>query len=404
MLLLVAAAMGAYYARYTIGPLQETMRAALNLSDNQIALLQGPALAVPMALAAIPLGFIIDRHSRVRLLLILVAGTLVGSVLTALTPNFAGLVAARGLVGFSSFAVNPVAISLLSDLYVPSQRGRATMMLSIGQVIGSSAAFALGGQLIAVFGAGPNGWRWALIELSAPLLLAVIAAFSMHEPPRSGTVVRNPSIRQALAELWRLRAIIATLGAGIVIVQIAEGAALVWAAPTLSRGFALAQDRVGTIMAAALLISGLVGAIAGGMMADFCQRTGGPRRTITALGGLAVLSALFGPFGIMPSAALASGLLVAFLTVGIMISVAGMALLTVVVPNELRGLCIAALVAGSLLVGFAVAPLTVSLLSTAMGGSEMVGKALAWVTVATSLLGAAAFVSASRSIPRWAAQ
>src|ERR1700729_3754127 len=88
MVLLVVAVSAASYAATAMNPLQETMRIALALTDKQMALLQGPAVALPMAAAAVPLGLLIDRYSRVRLLLALTAADLFGGVLTALASNF----------------------------------------------------------------------------------------------------------------------------------------------------------------------------------------------------------------------------------------------------------------------------------------------------------------------------
>src|SRR5882762_5168807 len=87
--LLTLAVAAAAYAGNALSPLQEAMRAALSFSDNEVAILQGPALAIPMALAAIPLGLVIDRYSRVRLLLVLSIVDLLGSVLTARASHFA---------------------------------------------------------------------------------------------------------------------------------------------------------------------------------------------------------------------------------------------------------------------------------------------------------------------------
>jgi len=69
MLLLTIAAMAGSYARVTFGPLQEAIRTTLQLTDNQIAVLQGLALAVPLMVLTIPLGLAIDRYSRIRLIL-----------------------------------------------------------------------------------------------------------------------------------------------------------------------------------------------------------------------------------------------------------------------------------------------------------------------------------------------
>jgi MFS family permease len=117
-------------------PLQEAMRVALGLSDSQMALLQGPAMAIPLGLGSIPLGLLIDRHSRVRLIFVATALTFIGSLLTALVSTFAMLVALRALVGLASFAMGMAVVSMMADLYPPEQRGRAYMVTSFSAVLG----------------------------------------------------------------------------------------------------------------------------------------------------------------------------------------------------------------------------------------------------------------------------
>jgi len=124
ILLLTVAVLAANYARTAVGPLQEAIRISLTLSDNQIALLQGPALGLPVVMGAIPLGLVIDRSSRVQLLFILAVLGMVASVLTALASNFATLLLARGLIGLAAAATLTAAFSLLADFYAPDQRGR----------------------------------------------------------------------------------------------------------------------------------------------------------------------------------------------------------------------------------------------------------------------------------------
>src|SRR5262249_14298550 len=86
-------------SRTALGPLQESVRQSLALSDNQMALLQGPALALPVVLASVPLGLLIDRRSRVRLLWTLAIINAIGSLATALTTHFWLLFLARCAVG-----------------------------------------------------------------------------------------------------------------------------------------------------------------------------------------------------------------------------------------------------------------------------------------------------------------
>src|SRR6185312_4368771 len=104
------------YVRTAVSPLQEAMRVALSLSDNQMALLQGPAIGIPVTLAAIPLGLLIDRSSRVRLLFALIVLSAIGSVATAAASDFALLMLTRCLAGVAGLGTIPVVYSLLADL------------------------------------------------------------------------------------------------------------------------------------------------------------------------------------------------------------------------------------------------------------------------------------------------
>src|SRR5688572_15744014 len=95
LLLLTTAACATSYARFTLAPLQETMRLDLGLTDHQIAWIQGPAIAVPLALGAIPLGLILDRYSRARFFLVFAVLNLLACVLPAFASGFGLLFFAR---------------------------------------------------------------------------------------------------------------------------------------------------------------------------------------------------------------------------------------------------------------------------------------------------------------------
>jgi dipeptidyl-peptidase-4 len=394
--LLALAAIAGACARSAVSPFQETIRVALALSDNQMGLLQGPALALPVVAAAVPLGFLLDRHSRVRLLLGFAALTMLGSVLTALASDFLVLFAARCLTGLTASATMTAVFALLADLYEPEKRGRANMVVAIGQIVGTSAAFALGGALLSLFDPAPNGWRWAMLWLTSPTVLATLLLTSTREPARVRSVSKNPAAFAACVELWRYRAVAVPLLAGVVMVSIADCAAMVWAAPAISRKFALSAGRVGSIMATIVLVSGLSGAVVGGVLSDLCQRGGGPRRTMSFLSGIALLSIPASLFGLVPDVTGASVFLATFLMIGTIIGVTATTLATVVIPNDLRGLFLAVLFAFGTIFGIGLAPVTVSLLSSVMGGPALIGRALALTCAATSIMGAATFVLGRR--------
>lgn len=402
LLVLTLAAAGASYARTAVGPLQETMAKAISLTDNQVALLQGPALALPVVLASIPLGILIDRLSRVRLLWLFAVGNLVGTLLTAVAPGFGQLLAARALVGLTATATPIAAYSLVADTYGPAQRGRANMIMALGQAGAISGAFALGGALLTMFDVGAAGWRRVLFAMAIPMVVPVLLAIlTLREPLRCGSAIAiaQPSIRNAWGELRRYRSLIIPILAGLVTVEISVGATVVWAAPALSRHFALAPDRVGAIMALALLTGGILGPIVGGLLADFCQRTGGPRRTVGALSGLTFVSVPLALFSVAPSVTTASVLLIVFNTVVNAIAVTVTTLSTVIIPNELRGLFLSILTAVGMTFAFVLAPMMVSMLTGALGDPEKMGIALSAVCVTTSLLGAITFLLGRRLFP-----
>jgi MFS family permease len=397
-ILMLAAVTAANYARVMVGPLQEAMRTSLGLSDNQIAILQGPVLALPIVIAAIPLGVLIDRLSRARLLLIFAAIDMIGSAVSSLAPSFTVLAASRGVVGLAATATPIATLSLLADLYAPTQRGRAAMLMSIGQSAGAAAAFALGGSLLTAVGRGGDGWRMVILWLALPLVPVTLSLLAMREPPRSAVLVEKPSLRSAFVELWQLRAVIIPLMMGVVMMEIALGAPGVWAASAFLRNFAVLPSHIGGIMGVAMLVSGFLGPAGGGMLADLCQKSGGATRTMSALTGVALLSIPAGLFASMPGIASASVLLVAFIALVSAGCVMGTTLFTVVIPNELRGLCIGILASVTVLFSIGLAPLAVSLLSSAMGGPAMIGRALVVVCVSTGVIGAAMFLLGRRQL------
>jgi len=390
--LLAMTAAAAMYARFSIAALQEAIRNALSLTDNQMALLQGPALALPMAIAAIPLGLLIDRYSRTRLLVVFAILYWLGTLLTALAPSFLMLFAARALVGLSVAAASTTVFSLLADLFDETQRGRATMVVAIGQYGGISSAFALGGVLLASSAPGPDQWRHAMLEVSLPLVITAAMLVLMREPERNGVMMESPSLADVRGELWRYRAVIAPLMVGLVLAEVGVLAVTTWAAPTFSRTFALTPERIGALMALALLVSGLSGPAVGGLLADVCQKAGGARRTTLALSALALLSAPVSLFPLAPNPVAASVMLVAFLTLVTAILVMGTTLFTIVVPNEVRGVCLASLAGAQVVFGVGLAPVVVSGLSGAIGGPAMIGRALALASLAAGFSSAAAFV------------
>ena len=354
-------------------------------------------MAAPLLISAVPLGLLVDRFSRVRIVLCALAAAAVGSLLTARANNFNSLFLARSLVGLAAPASAVVAASLISDLFSPERRGRANMVVAIGQVIGMAAAFGISGLGLNA-PRDPNAWRQPLWHVALALILVVLITLLMREPPRRELESRTTERPGRWSELWRARARVLPLLGGAGLVAIADGAALIWLEPLLIRQYGVSPADAGPLVAIVLLGGGLIGPVAGGLIADRCQRWGGPQSTLAGLTALAVLSAAAGLFPVISTTPGAVVAMLMFMTLGAATNVIVTALLTIILPNELRGLFMAVLWAVAALMGLGLAPLAVSLLSTFIGGATPLGQALSVVCLTASLFGAVSFLLGWRAV------
>lgn len=397
-LLLVALALGAAtYGRALFNPMQEVVRKSLSLSDNQMAIIQGPGLAMPGVLIAIPLGLAADRYSRPRLLIIFAAAAVLANLLTAFATSFEMLLLARFFMGCAT-GIAPITISLIADLFPAHQRGRASMSVGFGQLLGISGAFALGGEMASRATAGDE-WRISIAWLTVPLVAALIGAFRLREPAREQQGVKWPSIEGLLSELWHVRAKIIALTAAIVLIEIALTIALTWTVPALSRRYLMPFDAIGAATATALLVGGIVGPIAGGLLADWCHRTGGPKRTALFLAVLTILSAPTGLFPVMPTFTAAIIGFLLFESFGLALITIVMTLFTIVFPASVRGLCVGIMLTAASLVSLSLAPGMVSLLAEARGGAGQLGASMAIIAIAASVLAGICVFAGIRHLP-----
>ena len=391
----------------SFGIVQEAAKAELSLTDYNLSLIQGLSAAIPLALFSIPIGILVDRTNRVRLMLLLAGLWTIGTALTAFAGSGPILFVARMLAGIGATGALTAALSLAADFCRPEQRGRALLIVSVGKMLGTAAAFALTGALYGLFVHGTfdsigslSAWRGAHVVLAGLALLLILPVALLREPVRREVASSTHApARQIIAELWQRRGFLVPLFIGQVSVVMADAAANIWAAPVLSRSFGLRPEQFSGWMGAVLLGAGIGGAVLGGVAADLGQKSG--RR-----GGLlygAILAATIGvpaaAFPVMPGVtgfAIAFGLLMLCGTItGLITSVS----LTVLIPNELRGLCIGAFIAFAGIIGFGIAPTLVAAISDLMGGGAKIGQALSIVGITVSVASVAAFTLAARRAP-----
>ncbi|TRW15271.1 MFS transporter [Glacieibacterium frigidum] len=400
LVLAVVVAM-AFLSVGSFSAVQEAAKAELRLSDVMLGTIQGVSAAVPLVLLSAPAGAAVDRVNRMHLLLGMSVIWTMGTLGTAFAGSAAMLFVARMLASIGIAGALTAAISIAADLCGQSERGRAMLILTLGKSAGQAAAFSATGALFGFFQiAGPSlgelsAWRASHVILAIAAAVLTLPLLMLREPARQETQIEGtrPPFGVVLRSLWARRSFILPLFAGGVAVAMADTAAAIWAAPVLGRAFNLTPDQFGGWMGAIMLVTGIVGAVTGGLAADWGQKRGRILFPAILAAGLSVPAALFPVMGSVTGFAVVLAL---FAFSGYVIGVIIAAVLAVTLPNEMRGLGIGIFLALAGLVAFGLAPPLVGWIATLLGGEAHLPAALALVATTVSAFSLVCFIIAAR--------
>lgn len=406
VLMLSLVVMAAGVVRLAFSPLQEAAKADLNLTDYQISLIQGIAAALPMAVIAIPLGWLTDHSKRTRLMMFLGLVWTAGMIGTAFANSFEQMFLARMLAGLGAMSIVPVAISVLADLSLPESRGRAMLFLGMGNTLGPALAFIGGGALVTAFAAGPDlpgldlaPWRETALVIGLASAALLVPQMLVREPIRHEVENASASLKVMAKALWARRRFLLPLFVGQISVIMADAAAGVWAVPVLQRDLGQSVGEAAALLGGLLLLSGILGPVIGGFVADRGHRSsvrGGILIGAVVASAIGVPAALFPIVTGVPAFAVVLFLL---LTAGAVTGLITATAIAVLVPNEERGICLGAFMILGSLIGLGLSPVLVSLGSQALGGEAHLAPALAIVGVATGLVSLGGFILAMINAP-----
>lgn len=271
-----------FYDRQVFPAVLEPVRKEWDLSDSALGLV-GTAFTLLYAVAGLPLGRLADTGSRTRLLAL---GCSLWSLLTAasgLAQNAWQLFVARLGVGVGEASCAPASNSLIGDLYPPGRRSRALSVFMLGLPVGMFLSFVISGHVAHAY-----GWRAAFFVAGAPGLLLAALVLLVREPARGASEGRpDPGHRPGSPFLI-------LLGIPTLLWIIVSGAlhnfnmyaATSFMAALLKRYHALDLKQASWAAAAIFGISGLLGLLVGGWLADRAGR--GRRHGRLQLGALAM--------------------------------------------------------------------------------------------------------------------
>lgn len=354
------------------------IRRDLQISDTEISLLHGLAFAVFYTMLGFPLGRLVDRHNRVR---IISAGILIWSLMTAvcgMAKNFTQLFIARMGVGVGEAALSPAAYSIIADYFPPHKLSRAMSAYVMGAYMGMGGAYIAGGLIIGVISEMPDfdlpvlghffSWQMAFFVVGLPGILIAALVWVIREPVRrdkiaqNGEAVEQVSIAKVLSFVYRHKK---TYGAHFIgfgcLSAFVNGTAF-WTPTFMQRTYGWQLAEAGVAYGVLILIFGAAGVMSGGWLADYLeQKSVKGSAFITSILGAAL--ALF-PALIMPVMPTATGALVVMAPMVFFASFpygAAVSALQQFTPNEMRGQISALYLFFNNLIGFGGGPAIIAL-------------------------------------------
>jgi predicted MFS family arabinose efflux permease len=280
-----------------IPALAEPLRTEFSLSDSELGLLIGLLFSVAYGLASIPMGMLIDRVNRTRLLAFLLLAWSVLTLLSAKTSSLIGLAACRVGVAAAESGGNPTTLSLLSDYFPKEERGKAIGIFSANSAIATVLVFTTAGFL-----ATEHGWRAVFVVASIPGLILGALIFLTLKEPRRGTYDprphdgshQAPGFGKVVKSILANKTLLWVTGAAVFVI-IGQAGSGAFTATFFVRVHELSLAQAGLVTGVVLGGGFAIGTITGGFIADRASRksAGGGCHFMAAVTLLAV------PFGII---------------------------------------------------------------------------------------------------------
>src|SRR3546814_646680 len=138
VVILLVVAILSYLDRQVIALMVEPIQASLKVSDFEIGLLQRVAFGLFYAIFGIPMGWLVDRYSRRKIIYFGMTCWSIAAAACGLANSYWQLLLARFGVGIGEASLSPAAYSIISDLRSEEHTSELQSLMRI-----SSAVFCL---------------------------------------------------------------------------------------------------------------------------------------------------------------------------------------------------------------------------------------------------------------------
>lgn len=402
--------------RNVLSVVVEPIRQEFGLSDGQMGMLGSLGYALAFAIAAIPMGYLVDRVNRRNMLVGILALWSVMTAVCASANSYVHLLLARMGVGIAESGGAPTAMSMVSDYFPPKQRSTAIGIWYLSSAIGTGIIFLVGGFLAQSF-----GWRTVFLVAGIPgLVMAVILFLVVREPRRGASEVLALDIpeasptaavdmqekaatpREAFAYVIARPAILSMM-AGIVLAAAMSSAFALWSVSFLVRVHHMPLALAGISIAAAFSVFGIVIPLISGLMGDRLSNSKHGHRperlallSATTMTGVVICGVAAALSGSAPVA-----VAMMCLWCGLMLAHNGPAnaLVLSLLRPRMRGVVVATLQTVATVVGTGLGPFLVGVLSDVYGGPNSLRWAI-MTGMSLNVLAVLCFLNAARTARR----
>jgi MFS family permease len=283
-----------YLDRQLLAAVLTPIKDELRLSDEQLGILQS-AFMWGYFLTSPIFGYLGDRAPRRWLIAAGVFVWSLGTLMSGHVSAWTALLLFRVLVGFGEASFGTISPGWIADLFGGVRRNTAISIFYLAIPVGSALGYIIGGAI-----AARHGWRAAFLWAGYPGLALAFVLFLLREPAR-----RREDPGPQREPRPGLRAFVGLLGypryrlvvAGYVAQTFAMGGFAFWAPTFLSREHHMPFESAGRFFGLALVVTGLVATVSGGLIGSAWQRrTGNGYAWVLALSALVAVPTGFAAF------------------------------------------------------------------------------------------------------------
>jgi MFS family permease len=396
--------------------LLDPIKADLGLSDVQMSLMMGFSFSVIYSLAALPLGALVDRLNRKRMIAIAIISWSLMTMLCGLAQGFGQFVTGRMGLGVAEAVLGPAAFSLIRNSFPAMQRGRAFAVFNSSHLIGTGSALLVGGSLFGLASRGGlarvpvvdglHPWQQVMVLLGLIGLPFGLLVLTMREPRRAepaGAASFVAGFAEALRHAARNKAVLLPFWAGVALFALAQGGAT-WTAMVIHRSWDVPIPAIGRVLGPLQIVVGLIGSLTLGVIMDtFAQRGRRDAPFFVCMVSLTLSAIAMAAQFAIPSLRAASIVYVFQIFFFAAHAVAASAGLALIAPPALAGKLQAITGLASNLIGLALGPTAVALVSThVFSGPYALHDALVLVVVVAIALGVGMYALVMRALRRQA--